>query len=563
MQGPGTRRIAALAIFSLLAAAVLFLRLAMVQLWRGRALAAAAVAQRAVVYPLGLPRGEIYDRKLRSLTDGYRRISAVLFPHLVKDPGQAVDQIARVLRRPRQEVKALVSPGKGGEGRGSLRLAENLDPFTARRLESLGIAGLVVAEERVRYGPGALATHLVGYLEAPNRGVAGLEKGYDDYLRGEMPEAVASMVDAGGRAITGLGYRYRRPLPDALPYDLVLTIDAGIQALVEEVMDRRVRKGAVVVADARSGDILAMASRPNFDPERVADFGEDDGGAPLWNRAVKDFPPGSTFKLVVAAAALEEGVARPESRFFCPGFIDVGSQRIRGWCYERGGHGELNFRDALAHSSNPVFIQVGLRLGADRLLQYARLFGLGARVLDKEGGPGLPEESPGHLPLHARGLLPGDVANLSIGQGSITATPLQMAQVVQAIANDGVLVPLRLARELRTPYGLVARKFPRSDGRRVISRTTAGELRDALLAGTAYGTGRAARVPAFGAGGKTGTAETGRSTAAGEDIAHAWFVGFAPAYYPLYVASVFVEEGMSGAAAAAPVFREIMEGLLR
>jgi peptidoglycan glycosyltransferase/penicillin-binding protein 2 len=298
-----------------------------------------------------------------------------------------------------------------------------------------------------------------------------------------------------------------------------------------------------------------MASRPAFDANNLGEYlGRET--APLLNRAVAAYQPGSVFKLAVAAAALEERVGTPGDKFFDPGYIDVDGLRIKGWDFEKGGRGELSFADAMAYSSNPVLIQVGMKLGAARFVEWADRLGFGQKTrLEFDG------EADGNLPA-ADSVYPGDLANLSIGQGTLEATPLQIACLVATIVNDGVAVDPYIVSRLTAADGAVVKSFPASRGRRVLSRRTAGQMRAMMQAVTRYGTGQAADVARAGAAGKTGTAETGRTGPGGRSVSHAWFAGYAPLDNPRYVMVVFVEDGMSGGDVAAPIFQEIAAQVL-
>jgi cell division protein FtsI/penicillin-binding protein 2 len=298
-----------------------------------------------------------------------------------------------------------------------------------------------------------------------------------------------------------------------------------------------------------------MASRPNFDANNLSDYLQLDA-APLLNRAISAYQPGSVFKLVVAAAALETKLTHPDEVFYDPGYIDVNKLRFKGWDFERGGRGRITFTDAMAYSSNPVLIQVGLKLGPEKVCEYARKLGFGERTNIELNG-----ENAGNLP-EPDDLYPGDLANLAIGQGKLEATPLQIASLVATIVNDGVKIKPFVVSKLTKADGTVIKNYPISRGIRVLSRSTAVELRRMMEAVTTQGTGQAAFVDGFGAAGKTGSAETGRLDVNGKSISHAWFVGYAPIETPQFIIAVFVEEGMSGGDVAAPIFAEIANAIL-
>lgn len=317
-------------------------------------------------------------------------------------------------------------------------------------------------------------------------------------------------------------------------------------------MDRCVAKGAVVVLDPLTGEILAMASRPHYSQANVGMYlGDED--APFVNRALRPFPPGSVFKVVIAAAALEEGLAG--SIWHCDGYVEVDGLTFGCYMRNEGGHGTLDLGEALAQSCNVAFIEMASQMGPGVLLDCASRLELGTP------GLGVPGEGVSSLPPLAD-LGPRGLANFAIGQGSLLVTPLDMAMVMASVANDGVLIKPWLVRDVRTAEGEVVSQAGAPFQKRVMSVNAARVLGKALENATAQGTGRRAFVEGYGSSGKTGTAETGRRDDEGRRVAHAWFVGYAPAAEPRYVVAVLVEDGMTGPTVAAPVFREIVEGLL-
>ena len=431
-----------------------------------------------------------------------------------------------------------------------------MDAITAQKINNRNIPGVVAVTERVRYGYRSWGAHVVGYINsADNRGVSGIEKTYDEILRGTQPVVLAAMVDAGQHIIPGLGYKRLRLDFGHEPSNVILTVDSRVQQEVEVVMDQSMKKGAVVVLRPSTGEVLAIASRPNFDANHLSDYLYK-GTAPLLNRAVQSYQPGSVFKLAVASAALEEKIVKPEDEFDDPGYIDVNDQRFKGWDYDKGGLGHITLSEALAYSSNPVFIDTGLKLGAKRLISYARKFGFGEKTkLNFDG------EEDGNLPS-PENIYPGDLANLSIGQGALEATPIQIACLVATIVNDGISVDPYIVARLTNSDGKLVKSFSPSYGKRVISKDTAARMRKMMTEVTRIGTGQAAYVENGGSAGKTGTAETGRRDASGNNVDHAWFAGYAPLENPQVVVVVFVEDGMSGSDVAAPIFREIVKRIL-
>lgn len=491
-------------------------------------------------------RGNIYDRNMVPLTGTVAKNKVIVFPSVIAGKKVTIKRLAKILGLKDNEMAA-----KMGNVPHYLELKADLTPGQALAIAKAKLPGIQVAPVALRSEKPLLAAHTLGYLDrvdaqelsafrAQGRqyspidtvGKYGLEKFYETQLRGLRPEKVMrAYVDGNGQLIPGLGYRVEKNI-DPNRHSLVLTLDKRVQQIVEKVMDSKVKLGAVVVMDPLSGDILAIAGRP---------VAEKNG----FNPAVELREPGSVFKIIVAAAALEEGKVTPDTHFFCSGKQDF----IK--CSDPNGHGNITFSQAMAVSCNSTFAKVGtLLVGAPKLIQYARRFGL-----ENQNITGYP------VPYDARQKLalidsPNNIAISSIGQGTVLTSPLQVTAMSAVIASGGIYRQPRLVKELRNFNGQVSKSFPMSQGSRVISEKTAGEINDMLVGVVSQGTGKAAAI-AQGSAGKTGTAE------AGSGKTNAWFTGYAPFNNPRYVVTVFVEKGESGGKDAAPVFKEIMEQLMK
>lgn len=585
------------------ATAILMGQAARWQLFRGPELAAACVAQRRVDIAGAPDRGRFLDRFGRDLCAPGEEWAVVAVPSAVpaggsgsvgplpaSAPGRipgAADTVEAALERVSEALnlnkEILRARLRSAQPVGAV--AWDVGPGAAAEINKLSLPWIEAVKIPTRYGPNSLARHVVGYIRADGVGMDGYERALEGWLAGVERFAgprgagltgvpgidrecarVFAFIDGMRRVIPGLGYRADAAFPrredDKAPaesrftsgkLDVVLTIDGRVQRAVEEAMDRAVARGAVVVVDVATGDVLAMASRPNFDQRNVQRYLSDPYGA-LVNRAIAGFVPGSVFKVAVAATALERGIVSERDVYLCRGLTKAGGRTMKCYAEDRGGHGALDFVSALAESCNVVFAEVGIATGAKPILEYAVKLGLGATT-----GIGLPGESPGLLPGWA-GLSPGDVANLSIGQGKLLATPLQVAQMISCVASGGVLRPVGLLLELRDGEGRTVHRFPRRSPARVISQETAEVIRQGLRMAVEAGTATEAQPAGCeGVAGKTGTAETGRRTPQGKPIAHAWFAGYWPSDRPKVAVCVFVEEGMSGSLAAAPVFRDIIQ----
>lgn len=535
-------------------------RIQLVGVVAGRRLGQEAVRQRTPGVPIEVVRGDIYDRNLISLTAGGVRQSVVAFPSITSGLKAGVapaewaawlSGVSAVLGLGVSELDAVL--GTPGPPR---RLRVNVAPGVAEAVWVANWPGIVAVTEKIRYGPDSLARHLVGYVlphaytnPADNLGVAGLEGRYDALLKGRGPELLVACVNAHQELIAGLGYRVQQGAPRDPGHSLILTLDASIQRVVEEVLDSRgINRGAAVVVNPYTGEILAMASRPNYDQNQPHLAFETPGA--LINVAVSPYQAGSVFKLVVAAAAIEEGLVRLDEKFSCSGEILVASRVFACSHQSRGGHGTISFQDAMAYSCNVAFIQVAQRLGARKLVEYASRFGLGTRT-----GVEIEREAAGRLPGDLW-MGPEALANLALGQGVLEVTPLQMAMVVSALVNDGVMPAPWLVREVRDARGFTLEEHRAPAATRVVSAETARQLRLAMFAVTTYGTGQSAQIT-YRSAGKTGSAETRPRLPT-----HAWFAGFAPFYVPRYVMVVFAEQAGAGGVVAAPVFRAVMERLL-
>lgn len=523
-------------------ALILLGRLAYWQLVRGEELAKQALEVRLEYAAVFLERGDILDRYGKLLTRDQSRYRVLVFPELL--PREAA-----ILERLQQSSLALLKPH---EPLTEFFSGISLDQAEAKILNQLAIPGLVVVPERIRTNEQALAAHVIGYVnQSEQRGVSGLERQFDAVLAQAQPRWAGALIDARGALIPGLGYKYVFAGRKTSYKQVVLTLDAGMQAVVEEVLDTAGCRGAVVIIHPRTGEVLAMASRPVF---RLAELPQQlqQPDAPFINRAVTAYQPGSVFKLIVAAAGLEAGQVQADTTFFDKGYIDVGNQRFRSW--EGESHGTITFRQAMAFSNNPVFIELGLSLGAERLRNMAEQFGLGTAAL-----AGVIEEDNGVLPLLP--LYAGELANFSIGQGVCEATPLQMASVVATIANHGIRVEPNLIRGFIDSDGQWQEHLPAVKEKRVIRKETAQTLRNLMGAVTDIGTGQAAKRQGLNIIGKTGSAETGRTDKSGQGISHAWFGGIMGGPHAEYAMVVLVEEGSSGGGVAAPLFGTIAAAL--
>lgn len=399
------------------------------------------------------------------------------------------------------------------------------------------------------------AVHLIGHLDESGRGVAGLESVFDslfDYAAGQLRALV--MIDALGT-----------PLPGAAPIiqnenylspaGLQLTIDLHIQRVAEEALQHyQLEQGAVVVLCNATGEILALASTPTFDPtDIVASLACPQ--QPFFNRALGAYAVGSTFKTFIAAAALQQGVSAHHS-FYCEGYINVDGSVFR--CMHWHAHGEMDMQHALALSCNVYFIDLARRLELQPMLDLLKLFGFGDETPLADGLHG----AAGNLPTMHQLQSSGELANFSFGQGLLLATPLQMAAATAAIANNGVYRSPMLIQAIVDEHGQATPFEQPQHSRQVISAQLAAQLRNMMILTVDEGTGQSARPANATAGGKTGTAQSGRFRNNSE-ILMTSFTGFVPAHNPRYTITVLREDGVSGAHDGGRVFAHIANELMR
>lgn len=419
------------------------------------------------------------------------------------------------------------------------------------------IHGIEIGQRARRFYPQTfLGSQIIGIAGIDNQGLEGLEKHYEHYLAG-VPGSDQAEYDTSGHYIPQGERRYLAPVDGD---SLYLTIDQNIQYIVERELEKAVhdtgaKRGMGIVADPRSGEILAIASYPRFDPNEYSKYPSEFRRNPL----VTDmYEPGSTFKVFTAAAALDEGKVSLDSEFFDPGFIVVDDRRIK--CWKAGGHGSQTFTEAVENSCNPVFATLAMRLGKDTLYKYIKSFGFGNIT-----GIDFPGESPGRLqPLSQ--VKNVEVANIGFGQG-VAVTPMQMVMGVSAIANGGSLLRPYLVKKIESPGGKVIIENKPQVVREVISKETAGIMRNLMQSVVTNGSGVRAYLDGYRVAGKTGTAQKVVQGRKGYSQLIASFIGFAPADDPQLVGMVILDEPNCpvkyGGVIAAPVVGGIFRDSLR
>ncbi len=520
-------RVLKLRFVMLAALSLLVVRVAYLSVYQGERLARQAVVQRTESISVKAARGVIYDRNMLKITEGQSRLYAAVVPSECED----ITEISRLTGQTFDTDEVKIFP---------------LTAVTENQASLVGMRGVSLFNVSERYNGSGILSHVIGYTS--DNGGFGIERVFDRALKSGQDDSISMIKNANQTIMSGLGYaktaeRSRRGVK--------LTIDYHIQEVVEKAMDEGVTDGAAVVVEVKSGEIVAMASRPGFKQPELAKYLGSDRGE-LINRAICAYDVGSVFKLVLTVSALEEGIFRPQSQFFCGGKLDVSGREFV--CNDLDGHGTLTLSQGLAQSCNVVFYRVGQAVGMASIEKYAKALGFGKQVLSiLDYG-----EADGFIPP-AKGMSPQELANVSIGQGNISVTPVQVADMLCTIANGGVRKQLRLVKGIVDDNGQSQDTEPVMLGR-VFSEKTASEVQKMLCEVVAHGTGSRARIEEWGSAGKTGSAETGWERD-GELMTHGWFAGYFPAEAPQYVCVVLVENGKSGGRSAAPVFAEIGEGI--
>lgn len=527
---------------------MIMLRILYIQLFMADNLSKAASAQRMTGYSIEKPRGNILDRNGIPFTNRSKKYTAVLKPLYFSDNQELLEKLSNILWLDIDTLK------KETEIKTRPVLVE-IDEKKKEELLTLGIKGVSIINSLKRYDSETIARHLLGYIGKKDQvGQSGMEKIFEDTLKDNGKNSVGVITDAGNNPVQGLGYRMNINSSDSKMLDVKTTLDYHIQKTVEKAMMENNITGAVVVEDVNTGDILAMASKPDFRQDYVEEYlGSKDNE--LFNRAIAAYNIGSVFKIIDTAAFLESTDA-VEDYYNCTGSVKIGKNIFKCSSFNSGGHGLVNLERAFAVSCNSYFINIGMETGYKKLVEMASLFGLGSYTGIRAQGLG---EAKGNLPSPGSYYSEGDIANLSMGQGVVMATPVQAANIAATIANGGIKNTVNIVDSVIDRDGNKIRDLRIKEGHRIIEKETADRIKKLMEAVTDFGTGVAARLDMYGgAAGKTGSAETGR-----KDVVHAWFAGYFPRNVPRYAVAVFVENGQYGGKVAAPIFEQIAEEIMK
>jgi len=526
-------------------------RLFWLQIVYGKELRQQAAEYRTKTLMLNPLRGKIYDRNNNKLVANTPSFSVYAQPDRIKEREKFAQLVAPILNMKVEDVYKKINVDKS-----FIYLKHKISLETAQAIKKLNRSeiGLVEGSKRT-YKQGSMAAHLLGFVGDDNQGIAGLELSYDQELKGS-PGYLITEKDAAGDLVPQYSLKMT---PSSPGNNLVLTIDQTIQYFVEKELDQiyadyKPDRASIIVMSPQTGEILALGNRPGFSPEDWENVEQT-----IWERntaTLFNYEPGSTFKIFLSAAALEEKTVRPTDWFYDPGYIMVNKRRIN--CDERSGHGSISFVQAVENSCNPVFIQVGLKLGKELFYKYIHDFGFGTST-----GVDLPGEENGIINAKDK-ITDLDLACMSIGQ-SVSVTPLQLVNALCAVANGGNLMKPHLVKAITDSNGKVVKQVEPQVIRRVISSDTSRELTQMLERVVLKGTGKKAHVEGYRVAGKTGTAQIPGPNGYIQGSYVASFAGFAPVEDPRIAMLVVVVDpkgAYHGGEVAAPSFQKLTSSIL-
>lgn len=553
----------------------LIIRLGVIQIVQGEELKKQALEQWTRGIPVKAKRGLILDRNGKKLAISISRDTVWCRPIDIKNPNEDAKKISEILSLEEEDVYRKITSKQS-----IVKIKQWIEKDESEALRKANIKGIEIAEDNKRYYPfGSFASHIIGHNNIDQVGQYGIEASFNKYLTGIAGKWVKT-TDAAGRQL---------PYDNEILYEakdglnVVLAMDETIQhfaekAALEVQVKNKAKNVSILVMDPKTGDLLAMANKPDYDPNKpTTPISEDEArsweGLPqeeiqkkwfaMWrNFSVNDvYEPGSTFKIITAAAGLEENVITPDSQFYCSGYVRQikSGKPIKCWRYYNP-HGSQTFVEGVQNSCNVVFVDVGLRLGADKIYEYLRAFGFGELT-----GVPFSGESPGIIPSGPSVIKDVNIATISFGQG-VAVTPIQLVTAVSAVANGGNLLVPRVVKELVDEDGNIVHEYEPEVKRKVISEETSKTLMRILESVVSDGTGKSAYVPGYRIAGKTGTAQKVVDGRYAEGKYIASFIAVAPANDPQIVVAVIIDEPSNGAyyggQIAAPVAGEVVKDIL-
>lgn len=506
-------------------------------------------------------RGKIYDRNGIVLADNQAVCSVSVIYYQIKEPQKVIKLLSQKLALSEEEVKKKVEKVSSRE-----KIKSNVPKSVADEIREAGLDGVKVDEDYKRYYPfGTLASKVLGFAGADNQGILGIESRYDDVLKGTDGK-ILTLTDYQGIEIENAAETRVEPVNGN---DLYLFVDYNVQCYVQQAAEKvlkakKAKRVSVILMNPQNGEIYALVSLPEYDLNEpfvltkayeAEGKNQNDKLNDMWrNPVISDsYEPGSTFKIITATAALEERKVTLQDSFFCPGFKIVEDRKIR--CHKTQGHGSETFKQGVMNSCNPVFMEIGARVGAKDMLRYYHKLGLYERT-----GVDLPGEANSIMhKLDKIGAV--ELATMSFGQ-SIQITPLQLMRAVSAGINGGRLVTPHFALEKKNPVTKEITEYEYKEKAGAVSKETSQTLREVLEAVVAEGTGKNGQVEGYRVGGKTATSEK-LPRRSGKYISS--FLGFAPANHPKILGLVLIDEPQGtyyGGVIAAPVMAEIFQNVL-
>lgn len=496
-------------------------------------IAETAAAKNSISTIVTNTRGYIYDRNFLPLVNCDEKLMTA-----IKPSNEVLQAIPSAVSEDKiEDVFNTVSSGK-------IAVCDGTSPLSEKNIKTVSAV--------IRYGENSLAPHITGYIDIDQKGVSGIEKYYDSVLSSFSGTLKARCsVSASGRVLDGAeiefaGKNYNNK------GGVALTLDREIQKASEDALKEfNINTGAVVVLDAQTSEIRAMASAPVFD-RNAPELSLNAENSPFVNRAVTPYSVGSVFKVVVAAAAIEKGISTDFS-YTCTGAFKLGQNTFG--CHKNDGHGTLNMFGGMAQSCNPYFINLALNTGSSAVCEMGDGLGLGKKIELADGW----YTSEGIMPSASDIVSDADLSNLAFGQGTLLASPLQMAAVYAAIANSGIYRAPSLMQSMVSEDGEEYMRAELPASRRAMSDSTAKTLTALLRDTVVSGSGKKAETENKDAAGKTATAQSGWINADGDEATQSWFCGFFPYDAPKYVIVILKENGDGGSSDCAPVFKYIAD----
>lgn len=554
----------------------LIFRIGYLQLIKGEWLSTKAAEQQTREIPIEAKRGTIYDTNMKELAVSVTKYTVWCKPVEVKDAKKTSEQLSKILDEDYDDIYKKVNKKKMA----LVKVKRWIDDKTANKVTKAGLSGIWVAEDNQRYYPyGNFASYVLGHTSSDSSGVAGIELKYDGVLKGTAGKLVVS-TDAAGKEIPQGSEQYYEPTTGN---GLVLTIDEVIQHYCEKAAQKayeenNATKVTIIAMDPKTGDIKAMVKKPDYNPntptkaiypyyEKILEECKDDDKktmaaySNMWrNTAISDtYEPGSTFKLITSSAGLEEGVVKQNDKFTCNGSVTVEGSKIKCWRSYRP-HGAETFKQGVQNSCNPVFVEVGRRLGVSKMYNYIDAFGL-----NKKTNIDLPGEA-GSILYKEKDVGPVELATISFGQ-SISVTPIQLITSVCSIVNDGNRMQPRLVKAYTDNKGNITKGLEPVKVKQVISKETSAQMREIMESVVTDGGGKIAYLPGYRLGGKTGTAQKVINGTYAQGHYVCSFVGMAPADDPQIVVLAIVDEPTGvmafGSTTAGPIIKEVMSNTLK